>query len=874
MNIHPTVRFLALSGLFAVLAVSGCRGLTERARSEPEDVSPQMRFSFAAPEAKRVYLATNLNGWARNAQGRPTDETAMMMRQPDGRWTSQISGAELVRYKFVTEDQEGRFSWHADPANSRRDGDGNSVRMWGDRAPAPASESQIEVQVSSSGGRVTVILHDSSGVFRDAVVLPAFLVDGVPQTVSGAGESPASRSAALTIEPVSARAVAIHWRCDSTRARALELRVQDNSRYYGGGERFHAINQKGYVLPMGSLDRPEDKGVCSYKPVPFIMSSRGYGLWLDSTTPSEFDLNATSRDEIKIRDRNTAMRLILITGANPGEILAEFTRLTGRPSVPPAWAFAPWKSRDVHRNREELLADVELSRKHDLPASVVVLDSPWETGYNNFILNERQFPDPDAMFARVRSLGFVPCFWLTPFVNDSNVIDMAGIAVGASSNFAEAAEKGFLVKRPDGSPMIAAWWKGTGGLVDFTNPAAKEWWLEQLVPTLRWGIAAIKCDDGESNFVQDARFFDGSSAAAMKGRYASLYLQAAHEFLERHRPGDHTLISRCGFTGTGRWPFGWAGDNHADFSFDNGLPGVIVAAQNAALSGQPFWGSDIAGYMGDATPELFVRWTQFAAFTPLMMVHMQSNKGPWDYGEQALGIYRRFARLHTSLYPYLDNAAREAADAGVPIIRPMVLAFPDDATAAEQRFQYMLGPDLLVAPMFQSGTSRSVYLPRGTWTDYWSGRRISGPRQMEVEVPLEQMPLFVRDGAIIPMLPDDVDTLLPRTPELDESVVALDDRRVIEVWPGDRGSLRTAYGISATVSKHGSRMRLVLQSEQRRHIEIRLRHAGEIRDTSDGDGPVGTERIGTDSIIRSRAVEGVLKLEWTPRWSEASEGPK
>ena len=858
-------RAVLLMGLAAQVPLYGCAISGQSTKTESIATPVPMPFSFAASDAKRVFLATNLNAWARNVQGRPTDDAAVMTRRSDGVWVSEVRGADVVRYKFITEDAQGRFTWHADPANSQRDHEGNSVRLAGDGVHATPPGAPIAVRVSSSNGQITAILKAADGSFRDAVVLPAFFVDGVQQSPRLTSEAVPRAGTTLAVESVSPNAVAITWQSDGREPRELEAHVRDNSRYYGGGERFHALNQKGYVLPMGSLDRPEDKGVCSYKPVPFIISSRGYGLWLDSTTPSEFDLNATSRDEIKIRDRNTSMRLVLITGANTGEILAEFTRLTGRPSVPPAWAFAPWKSRDVHRNRDELLADVELSRKHDLPASVVVLDSPWETGYNNFILNERQFPDPDTMFARVRSLGFVPCFWLTPFINDSNVLDMAGIDAGASSNFKEAVDNGFLVKRADGSPMIVPWWKGTGGLVDFTNPAAKAWWLEQLAPTLRWGIAAIKCDDGESNFVQDAHFFDGSTAAAMKGRYASLYLQAAHDFLERHRPGDHTLISRCGFTGTGRWPFGWAGDNHADFSFENGLPGVIVAAQNAALSGQPFWGSDIAGYMGDATPELFIRWTQFAAFTPLMMVHMQSNKGPWDYSEQALDIYRRFARLHTALYPYFDNAAREAANAGVPIIRPMVLAFPDDPAAAKEQFQYMLGPDLLVAPMFQSGTSRSVYLPRGTWTDYWSGRRISGPRQIEIHAPLEQMPLFVRDGAVIPMLPDDVDTLLPRTPELDPSVVALDDRRVIEVWPGAGGTVRTADAIAATVSKHGQRMRLALRSEQRRDIEIRLRHAGEVHDTRYGDATVETQRIGSDTIIRSRTIEEPLVLEWTPR---------
>jgi len=704
----------------------------------------------------------------------------------------------------------------------------NAMPMADKRDPsnAPAGAAMLDLRVKSDTGRIVMGFKYGNVSNPGEVTLPTFTVDGRPQDrlrkQSGA-DAYIATDATLTIERISPRAIAACWHMTDSSVHDLEAWIGDNSRYYGGGERFNSINQKGSLLYTGSLDRPEDKGLCTYKPVPFIISSRGYGVWLDSTSPSTFDLNATEREHIKIADRNDRFRLVIIAGPTPAEILAEFTRLTGRPRVPPAWAFAPWKSRNVHFNREEVVADAELNREHDLPGSVIVIDSPWETGYNDFILNEQQFTRPAEMFGRLNQLGFVTCLWLTPFINNTNVTDMKGIDAGPSRNYREAADRGFLVKRPDGSPMIVPWWKGNGGLVDFTNPDAVNWWHSELAKMLPWGVAAIKCDDGESNFVQDARFFDGTRAADMKGRYAQLYIKTAHDFLEKHRPGDHTLISRCGFTGTGQYPFGWAGDNEASFSFENGLPGVILAAQNASLSGLPFWGCDIAGYIGDATPELFIRWTQFAAFTPLMMVHMQSNKGPWDYGPKALDVYRTFARLHTRLFPYLDNAAHEAAELGKPIIRPMVLAFPDDAVAAEQRYQYMLGPDLLVAPMFQSGTHRSVYLPAGVWTDYWTGRPVTGPATLEVEAPLERMPLFVRAGAVIPMLPQDIDTLLTCTPDIDVSVVTLDDRRVIEIWPGERGGMTTRDGLSSSVTTENGQRQLTLTSDRARPVEVRLR---------------------------------------------------
>jgi alpha-D-xyloside xylohydrolase len=654
----------------------------------------------------------------------------------------------------------------------------------------------VKPAFDAQNGTLRATLAAAEGAPARNVVLPPVLLDGVQQdgfsetaadpAAPGVGHAFTNKSLRVVVEPLPGASAAISWTTLDNKPHDFVIIIEDNSSYYGCGERFSSLNHKGHILSMASIDHPSDKGDIAYKPVPFFMSSRGYAAWMDSTLPGEFDLNATHRERVFLRYRAAKLRLVLIDGPTPAAMLDEFTRLTGRPRVPPAWSFAPWKSRDVHKNRDEVLEDAEKTRDNDLPGSVIVIDSPWETGYNNFVVNEQQFSDAAAMFARLTELGFVTSLWLTPFINSENVQDMKGIDKGPSSNFAEAEKAGFLVKRPDGKPMIAKWWKGKGGLVDFTNPAATAWWHSQLEKTLPTGARSFKCDDGESNFVQDAVFHDGSTAAEMKGRYAQLYLQAAQDFLDKHYNKDGVLLARPGFTGTQQQPFCWAGDNYASFGFDNGLPTVILAGQNAALSGLVFWGHDIAGYVGEQTPELFARWTQFGAFSPLMQVHMKSNTGAWDYDTQTLAIYRKFAKLHTCLWPYINDAAQEAAKSGMPIIRPMVLAFPNDPKAVDERFQYMFGPDILVAPMFQSGTHRSVYLPKQDenrgWIDYWTGEKLEGGRIFEVEVPLDRMPLFVRSGAIIPMLPEDVDTLLPRTPQMAAGVVAIDDRRVIQIW--------------------------------------------------------------------------------------------
>jgi alpha-D-xyloside xylohydrolase len=674
---------------------------------------------------------------------------------------------------------------------------------------------RLSLRLDRESGIIHAVFRITDGTQRDEITIPPVKIDDKPF---------ADHQVRIEIERSGPAASAIIWSMLDQKPHDLEIAIRDNSAYYGCGERFGSLNHKGLILPMVSSDHPEDKGVVTYKPVPFYMSTRGYALWLDSFAPGTFDLNASDRDHVLFRYRASRLRLVLMDGPDVASMLNEFTQLTGRPRVPPAWSFAPWKSRNIHNNREELLADAELTRRHDLPGSVIVLDSPWETGYNDFVLNQKQFSKPEQMFARIRELGFCPCLWLTPFVNVENLFDMDGIGAGPSGNFAEGARRGFFVKQPDGAPMIATWWKGRGALVDFTNPAAVSWWHEQIDQARRWGFRALKCDDGEGNFVQDAVFFDGTAATEMKNRYATLYLKAAQDYIDKRLSGDGVLLARCGFTGTQQQPFCWAGDNEASFSFENGLPSVILAGQNAALSGIPFYGHDIAGYIGTQTPELFIRWTQFGALSPMMQVHMTSNLGPWDFGDEALSIYRKFAKLHTSLFPYMYDAAHEAARSGMPIIRPMVLAFPKDPDAAAHRYQYLFGPDLLVAPMYQPGTHRSVYLPRmadgAKWIDYWTGKQYETGQLIEAHAPLDRIPLYVRGGAMIWMVPEDVDTLIPRNKEMSPDVVALDDRRVLEVWPGTSRSLTTFEGISAVTTRQNRRITLTVSSNTMRPIEI------------------------------------------------------
>jgi alpha-D-xyloside xylohydrolase len=344
------------------------------------------------------------------------------------------------------------------------------------------------------------------------------------------------------------------------------------------------------------------------------------------------------------------------------------------------------------------------------------------------------------------------------------------------------------VKLPQGDPYIGQWWKGTGSLIDFTNPAARDWWQGQVRKAIRAGADGFKADDAEGGFIGDVRFASGEDSRLLRNRYAVLYNQALEELIQKDLHGDGVLFMRSVSVGNHNLPFAWGGDNEANFSAENGLPSVVIAGLNAGMSGISLWGTDLGAYFkSKRTPDdarLFIRWSEYSAFSPVMQVMSQLNIGPWDYGDQALTIYRQYSVLHMSLFPYRYAAAQESARTGLPMMRSLVLMHQDDETARQTIDEYYFGPDFLVAPVVTGANQRSVYLPAGDWLDYWSGERIQGPATRIVDAPLGRAPLYVRAGAIIPKIPEDVMTLVQSEQVRQAGIHALDDRRVYEVYPG------------------------------------------------------------------------------------------
>ncbi|HWB33325.1 MAG TPA: TIM-barrel domain-containing protein [Acidobacteriaceae bacterium] len=576
------------------------------------------------------------------------------------------------------------------------------------------------------------------------------------------------------------------------------IHVHDTASYFGLGERFNTLDHSHTIVRNLSMDNEVVKGSATYKPIPFFMSTSGYGLWVDTLGEATFDMNISDRYDVDIDVTAAKLRLVLFTGPQFPVILDHFTALAGRAVVPPYWAFAPWKARDYHQNDEQVREDVDRMRALGLPASVILIDSPWTIAYNDYKFNPKQFADAPGTIKYLHSQGYKLVLWHTAWINSkSNPPKEAGFAGKMelhSDNYDYAASHGYFVRNADGTPWVGQWWKGEGSIIDFTNPAAKAWWQDQVRQVIRLGADGFKDDDGEGNFLGGAHFADGTDPRLLRNGFSNLYNEAVEELIQKDLKGNGVLFTRSVTTGANGIGFLWGGDNEASFATGNGFPTVVTAGLSAGLSGMPLWTADLGGYLGTATTpdaNLLMRWTEYSAFSPVMEVMSTKNIGPWDFDRNgppgshaALDVYRRYSVLHMSLFPYRYAAAQEAAKTGMPILRALVLNYQNDPAVRTIKDEYLFGPDLLVAPVITEGTQRPVYLPAGNWVDLWTGKPAAGGRTLVVDAPMDTIPVWVRAGAILPKIPEDVMTLVPSSESGNTTVHSLDDRRIYELIAG------------------------------------------------------------------------------------------
>ncbi len=661
-----------------------------------------------------------------------------------------------------------------------------------------------------------------------------------------------------------------------------EFSVADHADIYGLGEHFDTLNHAHTVVRNASQDNGGAKGTSSYKPMPFFMSTSGYGLWVDTTAEASFDFNTTRLNDINIAVPTERFRVVVFTQPEFPKVLEAFTKLTQRAIVPPYWAFAPWMGRDFHRSEADVRQDVDRTRELGLPASVILIDSPWATAYNSYKWNTQQFSDPAAMVKHLHESGYKLVLWHTPWIDSNSSTPgeegMAGKIAAHSPNYDEAASHGYFVKRPDGAPWVGQWWKGEGSLIDFTNPGAKLWWQDQLRQAIAAGADGFKDDDGEGSFQGDVRFADSTPRELMRNRYGVLYNNAVEELVQKDRKGNGVLFTRSVTQGANGLGMLWGGDNVSSFSPENGLPTVVTAGLNAGMSGLPLWTADLGGYTKSAgAPDglVLARWLEFAAFSPVMEILSQTNLQPWDWdahvagggsGTKLLDLYRRYAVLHMSLFPYRYAAAEEAAATGMPILRALPLLYQNDAAARTAKDEYLFGPELLVAPVTDANTRRVVYLPKGDWIDLWTGAATTGERTLVVDAPAETIPVFARAGAVIPKIPEDVMTLVPASESGNSPLKTLDDRRVYEMVSATAGGSETMRDFEGReLKREGGTLTIGAPTEKGAMLPARVtvqwRFGKVLSATVDGK-PVRLEMQGKMAAISFVQEKAAVVVSW------------
>ena len=602
---------------------------------------------------------------------------------------------------------------------------------------------------------------------------------------------------------------------------SMALGVDEGVFYTGLGERFDHVGALGQVVPMHlSIDASSASGTNErHVPVPLLVAAKAgavgsYGVFIKSREAGAFDVGKTDPKVARGTFEGRGLDVYVYVAPTPALVISAFVRQTGLPRPLPRWALGPMLWRNEWTSGDELLADAAELRKRHIPTTTLWIDNPWQVSYNDFTIDPKRFPNAPAMMDQLKKQGFRVIAWSTPYLERPQ----GAPVTPAQSLFVAADASGYFVKLRDGATFIAPGFnaKQGFGMLDFTSDGARRFWSGHAGVAVALGVSGFKLDYAEDAVPQilGARtglvFADGSTERSARA-YPLAYHRAYHDSLDA--AGGGVLIVRASsFGGATVADVVWPGDLESNFSHANdlnakglrgvgGLPASVVAAQTLAVSGFPSFGADTGGFRGTPTREALLRWAEQTALSVILQLGGGGvSHNPWMYDEEASTIYAGLARLHMQLEPYLSGLLARAETFGEPTIVPLPVAYPSDLDGwAFADDEYLLGPDFLVAPIVTEGaTGRSVHLPPGRWVQYWEGARFDGPQTLNVAAPLGQPPLFVRAGALVPMLAFGIDTLEPAT---DSATVSATTRTEVfaRAWPaGNRAAAR--YDDGATVS--------------------------------------------------------------------------
>lgn len=583
----------------------------------------------------------------------------------------------------------------------------------------------------------------------------------------------------------------------------VELDLSVGEKLYGLGERFGPFIKNGQSVEIWN----EDGGTSSdlaYKNVPFYISSRGYGVFINNPGRVMLELQSERTTRVNISVAEESLEYFIICGNDPKDIISRYTALTGRPSLPPIWSYGLWltTSFTTSYSEETVTGFLDGLRDRDIPLSVFHFDCFWMRSYQwcDFSFDTDMFPDPAAYIRRLKQRGLKISIWINPYIAQ------------ASPLFADAKAQGYLLLRSDKAvPTVWQWdnWQAGMGIVDFTNPTACAWYRSQLISLIELGVDSFKTDFGERIPWMNVRYHSSASPIGMHNYYAYLYNEVVHSTLRSHHPsGESCLFARAATTGCQRFPVHWGGDCESTWE---AMAETLRGGLSLGLGGFAFWAHDIGGFEGRPDSALYKRWIQFGLLSSHSRLHgSASYRLPWllygddspEEAEAAADVLRRFVYLKLSLVPYLLAQALEAARRGTPLLRALFLEFPEDPNVWTIDTQYMLGSSLLVAPVFDPDGSVTFYVPgppdldvgngNARWRSYFDPKKSYAPGRWYTETHgFDTLPLLVRPGAVVaiysglkdPLSDDSFEglELLVNTPLKHEGIeVELVDRRRVD----------------------------------------------------------------------------------------------
>lgn len=506
---------------------------------------------------------------------------------------------------------------------------------------------------------------------------------------------------------------------------------------YGLGERFNSIIRNGQSVDIWNRDGGTMAGNQAYKNIPFYLSNKGYGVLVNSTKRVSFEVASVSVRHVEMAVEGEDMEYIVVGGSEPKEVLSNYTGLIGRTPIPPAWTFGLWLSTSWTPDSDEKITydTIDKMAEYKIPLSVFHFDARWMDDFKccDFVWSER-YGDAPAMLKKVHEKGARVCVWMNPYVSQESRL------------FQEGLENGYFVKTKEGDVWQSDNWMSGIGIVDFTNPKATKWYQERLGEIIDMGVDAIKTDFGE-RIPTDVVYYDGSDPVKMHNYYPYLYNQAIYGIL-KEKKGEAVVFSRSATVGTQKFPVNWGGDNDSTYiSMAETLRGCLSLCQ----SGYGYAAHDISGFQNTATPDLYKRWVQFGLLSTHSRLHgEESYRAPWYFDEESCEVLKFFTNLKCSLMPYLYSGAVQVQEEGIPLMRAMMLEFPEDPVCLYLERQYMLGDNLMVAPIFNQEGIVEFYVPgTGRWTNYIDGRTYEGGHWYKEQYDYFNLPLLVRPGTIL-----------------------------------------------------------------------------------------------------------------------------